>query len=52
MSFSDEECISNRWCWVYRIESYKDSVVKVVNEIKDDLEFDRHIKGLIVFRKK
>jgi len=36
----------------YLLPKYKDSVVKAVNEIKDDLEFDKHIKGLIVFRKK
>ena len=36
----------------YLLPKYKDSVVKAVNEIKDTLEFDRHIKGLIVFKKK
>lgn len=36
----------------YLLPKYKDSVVKAVNEIKDKLVFDKHIKGLIVFRKK
>jgi len=36
----------------YLLPKYKDSVVKAVNEIKDSLVFDKHINGLIVFRKK
>jgi predicted O-methyltransferase YrrM len=36
----------------YFLPNYKDSVVKAVDEIRDQLIFDRHIYSLIVFRKK
>lgn len=36
----------------YSLPKYKDSVVKAVNEIKDTLEFYKHIESLIIFKKR